>query len=265
MDKNKVLVLGKGFLGKKFEQRGFKVWGKERFTLFPGADVNLRARDFYDVDVIINCMGKSNTRWCEQRENFRATMFSNATIPGMLSDFCKKTGRRFVQISTGCVYDNNKEPQTEAEYLAAHCNYVVTKWAGEQNCSPDDLILRPRLYFSDTEDRNNLLCKLPRFKSFLTEANSFTSLDTIVDSTQALLDAGATGTFNVACDGYATVQELASWIGLSGPGITEAQLHQSQGLYLVNNIMSLDKLKQYYQPPQLRAEVERCQRTLKGS
>ena len=40
--------------------------------------------------------------------------------------------------------------------------------------------------------------------------------------------------------------------------ISAEQLRTEQGIYLVNNIMDLSKLKQFYQPPRITDEWIRC-------
>lgn len=264
--KNNIIILGKGFLGKKFEQKGFEVLGKDEFYIKQEDSEQAKKEQLSilnNYNIVINCIGKSNTRWCERRENFNEALFSNGIVPGILSKHCKAKGIRFVHISTGCLYDDNKSPQKEDGFKVAHCNYVVTKWAGEQGCSDENLILRPRLYFGDFKDKNNLLCKLPHFKKFLIELNSYTSIDVIVDATIKLFENEQSGIFNVACEGYATIIDLARLIGLDGEEITGQQLKESEKLYLVNNIMNLSKLKRFYQPPRLETEVIRCWEKIK--
>lgn len=274
--KNKILVLGKGFLGKAFEKKGFEVWGKDKFEFKQnGEPLYLNKFKQYDAgmyefmkhDVIINCVGKSNTRWCENPENWKETLFVNGEIPKILSEFCRREGKKFVHISTGCFYDKNDTLKREDDNLAiaTHCNYTLTKLVGEKFCNLEkDLITRPRLYFGDFEDRNNLLCKIQKFPNFLVEQNSYTSVHVIVDAVSALLEAEQTGIFNVGCDGFASIEEMASWIGLpSREKITEKELHEKEGLYLVNNTMDITKLQKFYQPPKLKDEIIRCWSELK--
>jgi len=259
----KIIVLGKGFLGKKFEQKGFEVWGRDKFdipykTLIHGQTAHL----LRGYDVIINCMAKSNTRWCEKPENFQDALWSNGEVPHLLSKFCADWGKKFVHISTGCLYDSGSYPYTETDFMTTHCNYTVTKWVGEKGLNEKDLVLRPRLLFGDFEDKGNLLCKLPKFTHYLEAFNSYISVSVLVEAITALLNYKQSGIFNVACDGISTVINLARTVGLDGIGITEEELHQRENLYLVNNIMNLDKLKQFYQPPSLLTEIKRCWRVL---
>ncbi len=254
----KIIVLGRGFLGKKFEQKGFEVWGKDKFELIEGHETLGASSNLTDYDVIINCIAKSNTRWCENDHNFGGALWSNGEVPRILSEFCLANGKRFVHISTGCLYDSGSYPYTEGDFMTTHCNYTVTKWVGEKGLNDGDLVLRPRLLFGDFEDKGNLLCKLPKFTRYLNAFNSYISVSVLVDAIITLLEHKQSGIFNVACDGISTVMNLAKTVGLKGIGITEDELHQQEHLYLVNNIMNIDKLKQFYQPPDLITEIKRC-------
>jgi len=80
----------------------------------------------------------------------------------------------------------------------------------------------------------------------------------IVEAVTALLNANAAGVYNVACEGYATIQEIAEWIGFVKGAISETDLHKSEHLYLVNSIMDLSKLRKVYEPPTVKSEIMRC-------
>ena len=255
----RAIVLGAGFLGKAFEKAGFEVWGKDKMMLPALPDVMDRLMPY---DVVINCIGKSNTRWCEDRDNFQAAMLSNAAIPRILSDYCMGTDKQFVHISTGCLYDHLTRGNTEKSFKTAHCNYTVTKWAGEMGCHEWDLVLRPRLLFSDAVHPKNLLSKIATYDRFLTEYNSYTSLRIIVEATKVLLVAEQTGVFNVACDGCLTVYDIATIMGLRGGKINSKEMHRAQKLFLVSNTMDIAKLYKFYQPPTLKDEVMRCWKAL---
>ena len=251
MINNKTVVLGRGFLGKEFERHGFEVWGRDKFN-YP--QTNEIVLDEYDT--IINCIGCADTRYCEDGGNWRDVWHVNASLVGWLSGYCKSKGKKFVHISTGCVYDQNNSPQKETDFVSSHCKYVVSKLAAEYMCNKNDLILRPRLYFSDVEDKNNLLTKLPKFDKHLTEINSYTSTRTIVEATKALLEADQSGVFNVAQEGYATIEQICNHIGIAQkPTLNGEELRKEQGLYLVNNILDIEKLKKFYKPRPILTEV----------
>lgn len=258
--KNKLLVLGKGYLGKEFERHGFEVWDKDKFCInYPDAKVSgCDIQELKKYDIVINCIGKSNTRWCEAPENFKEALFVNGKLPGILSEFCNANEIRFVHISSGCLYDNTEEENTESSFIAAHCNYTITKWVGERLCNERDLILRPRLYFSDINDKNNLLNKLPTFESFTGDKlDSFTCTSTIVGAVKELITTYQCGIFNVAQIGSSTIAEIASWCGIPNIKINTAEeLRKQQGLYLVNNVMNIDKLLKFYKPVDIETSIK---------
>jgi len=252
----KTVVLGGGFLGTAFKKAGMKVWDSKQFYVTE-ENIDDIIHELDDFKVIINCMGKSNTRWCE--ENAKDAVWSNAVLPTALSEYCSDNDKYLVHISTGCLYDRNDRPQRESDFIAAHCQYTMSKWLGESMLDLDhDLVIRPRLFFGDFEDRNNLLCKLPNFDRFVNELNSYTSVHTIVNATRELIKADQRGIFNVACDGWMTVHQVAELMGIEGDVMSEEELHHEQGLYLVNNTMDISKLKQFYKPPKLEDEIKRC-------
>jgi len=263
----KILVLGEGFLGKEFKRNGFTdVWGRDKFSF-------TNERDFFSAwseveeevskyDVIINCIAKSNTRWCEQ--NLNEALFVNGYFPACLSNWCKKNDKQLVHISTGCLYDDTTIQNKETDFLAAHCNYTVTKWIGDKGCDYNrDIVLRPRLLFSDVPDANNLLCKLPNYKKFVNDKrDSLTSTFTIVKSTALLLKNKKTGVFNVANDGDATIYEIAGWCDNFGKKTVKptriATVRKHENLHLVNNVMDISKLKEVYEPTDIKKEINRC-------
>lgn len=254
----KIVVLGSGYLGSTFAKYGVEVLSREDFTIDHGVfstDQYLDAT-LNRYDVIINCIAKSNTRYCE--EHFNEAYYSNATVPALLSSWCERNGKKFVQISTGCLYDKNNVQQTETDFLAAHCNYTLTKWIGEKNCQLTDLIIRPRLFFDDSARPNNLLNKVRKFERLVNRIDSLSSTDVVVAATLKLISSRCYGVFNVACDGFISMQAVGRLMGLEKEAIAIEEVRKQQGLYLVNSIMSLDKLKNYYVPPMVEDEIIRC-------
>ena len=254
----KIVILGKGYLGSTFAEHGFEVLGKDKFNLSYGAcltDQYLNAT-LGSYEVIVNCLAKSNTRFCE--DNYEQAYFSNSVIPAILSGWCLRNNKRFVHISTGCLYDKNNTPQKETDFISAHCNYTLTKWIGEKSCAPNDLIIRPRLFFDDSQRPNNLLNKIKRFEKLSRELDSLSSTNMVVDAVHHLIAKQCYGVFNVACDGYISMQEIGRLMGLEKPAAAMEEVRNQQGLYLVNNIMCLNKLKQFYQPPNIENEILNC-------
>ncbi len=264
MYKDKIIVLGDGFLGQTFKRRGYTVLGRNEFEWngqLKSDHMELIYNDSYDA--IINTIGVSDTRYCENPLNWTRINSINGMLPGYLSSQCHIAGKRFVHISTGCLYDTRDVPQAEDAFKSAHCNYVVSKWIGEMGCSDADLVIRPRLIFDSRPPnkgkRNNLLCKIREFSDFVGEYNTVTSNDTIVEAIQALLDGDAAGVFNVGQTGHYTIADMARHLGLTVENeLTQEDLHITQGLYLVNNLMDLSKIQKYYQPRDTLEELTKC-------
>lgn len=266
MEKNNILVLGDGFLGNAFKRHGYEVWGRNRFnwTGNKSRDTSHLMNRIGDIDYLINTIGISDTRFCEDVNNWDLIHSVNGILPSVLSKLCREKNTKFVHISTGCLYDTLDIPQSENAFRAAHCNYVVSKWIGEIGCNMNmDLIIRPRLLF-DSEcpaagKRNNLLCKMEKFDFFINEHNSITSNDTIIEAIEALLINHQSGIFNVAQLGCYSISEIAEYLGLNVKAtFTQDQLRKNQGLALVNNIMDLSKLRQFYKPRDTLVEAKRC-------
>lgn len=272
MKKETVLVLGDGFLGNTFKRHGYNVLGKKMFYVECNNvsltwDYIRKNLSKYNCEVIINCIGKSNTRWCEIQNNFDEALVVNGMFPGILSEVCDEKDIKLVHISTGCLYDITDPPQKETDFTVTHCNYTLTKKLGELGVNPmQELIIRPRLLFGDVVDKNNLLCKMHKFKRLVDAPDSLTSTDVIVKAIEALLEADEVGYYNVACDGHISIFEIGRMLGFpsaNNPAMTPEELRKQENLYLVNNTLDLSKLKQYYQPPNIIDELMRCWMKLK--
>ena len=87
----------------------------------------------------------------------------------------------------------------------------------------------------------------------------------VVEAVTALLENNQVGVFNVANDGAYTIKQLSEAIGYKWNKeqvVTQAELHKSQGLYLVNNVLDLSKLKQFYTSRDAIEEFKWCKEHL---
>ena len=159
IDKSKILVLGTGFLASTFKRNGYTVWGRDKFQ-YPDNTIGLvSALTHKKFTSVVNCIGISDTRWCELPENWNTIRRVNGDLPQSLSTACDRLDAKLVHISSGCVYDKKDGAVTELDFTASHCRYVVSKLIGEFGCNLDrDLVLRPRLLFDGVQvegKRNN--------------------------------------------------------------------------------------------------------------
>jgi dTDP-4-dehydrorhamnose reductase len=275
MNQPKFLVLGSGMLGEEYEAHGHTVLQSKDFRIqsdFTENDVYRALHsslgeakiNLNDYDAIVNCIGISDTRYCEDPKNWKEISIVNGLLPGYLSDYCEESRIKFIHISTGCLYDQPHRPCMEDESLAAHCNYVVSKWQGELGCDKErDIIIRPRLLFGEREPqkgkRNNLICKLQKFNKFVDAFDSITWIGDIVSASDALIRREQSGVFNVACKEVKTMYQYATeHLGLEGSKVTPEELRKSQKLHLVNNVMDVSKIEEFVSMTPLNTALEHC-------
>lgn len=207
MATTKILVFGpNGWLGSKI------------IKFFNAIPSDLRVKDYYGVaqeleryrpDVVINAIGKkmgggsNNIDGClDERVE---TMFTNITVPAILSQTCREFDCYFVHISTGCLWNAYPPDRLfgfrEADKPAPNSFYSETKVQAEilvrQN--PKSLILRPRMPFDGMSHKGNLLTKLMSFKSglLIDAPNSMTCVDDFLEAMGVLIERGCVGTFHV--------------------------------------------------------------------
>ena len=263
INKEKILVLGNGFQGQAFAKEGFNVLTRDFFG-YDGNEFYSYIKNLDNIDVIINCIGCTNTIYCEN--NFKHSLKVNGELVEYLKNICVKNNIKLVHISTGDVCDNHIIPCKETDHKIGHCNYVISKIYGESFCDNEvDLILRPRVTFGDfiPDGRYNLLKKIKKFNFLSTELNSLTSVHTVVESTVALLNSNKYGVYNIANDGFISMAELADFLDIKFEKTIDMKtLRKNMGIHLINSIMDLSKLKEVYSPPNIKEELLRCYRKI---
>lgn len=199
----KYVVLGDGYLGSAFRDAGCACIGRDEFR-YDGRNFHeLESMLYYKYkhcDTIINCLGFTNTTTSEFPENFDKVWSINAAFVGCLSNLCKLYGKKLVHISTGDLYGNIFDLQTNVETstkIDVGTTYRFTKYAGERFCKENDLILRIRLPFDGRIHPKNLLCKIPKFTKFYSFSNDYTYVPDLVNGTFALVENNQKGIFNV--------------------------------------------------------------------
>jgi dTDP-4-dehydrorhamnose reductase len=266
------LVLGNGFLAQEFSFAGHRITSRKEFDVCIGDESKevtnkLAPLLTENYNAVVNCIGISDTRYCEDSKNWEEIFQINGMLPGYLSKACKHFGVPFVHISTGCLYGDNSRPCFEDESPQTFCSYTLTKVVGEKGCVASDLIIRPRLLFGGhlPKNRNNLIVKLSGFNSFLDAYNSVTYTRDVVRAADFLTNKGCTGVYNVVCPEILTIHQMAMALGLKGVKMTHDELIRSQNLHLVNNTMSIDKLNaEGFETTSVYKAFEECKSVLDG-
>ena len=160
---------------------------------------------------------------------------------------------------SGCGQKGQEATQTKTSDEKIAETSEIRETLAETENSETDEDTEMKLYFSDIDNSLNLISKFKNFKFILNELNSVTSTRTIVEAIEALLLSNQVGIFNVANDGAYTIKQLSEAIGYKWSDeqvVDQHDLHKSQKLYLVNNVLDLSKLKQFYQPRDAIQEIK---------
>lgn len=195
----KKCVLSDGYIGSAYREAGYDCINREQYDCLRDSFEKLEAL-LQDYDVVINCIAVTDTKWSEQKENFRTVWNVNADFVDKLSLYCNKTNKKFIHISTGDLYGTNFEWEKNIESrpdLDVATTYRFSKFAAEKFCSENDLILRIRLPFDERNHPKNLLVKAQKYTKFYRWLNTFTYVPDLMKATQILLEKDQKGIFNI--------------------------------------------------------------------
>lgn len=153
------MIIGNGWLANRM------------LEVFPSAlivnDYTTVARNIAGYDVLINCAAKTNIDICE-KDKITAFM-SNVQLAGDLADLCYKTGKRYVFISSACIFESRtdiEDVKDEYSYPNPGCFYSLTKWMAEEMVlalNPFSLIVRVRLPLSEIPHPRNTINKILKY------------------------------------------------------------------------------------------------------
>lgn len=157
------------------------------------ADVDTIYNVLYDfkADVIINAIGMTDTNACEKDKD--RCLFTNVEIPMLLYRKAIEKNALFVQLSTGCIYDDGGkgmsmfEPEDTPNFTDTY--YTFSKATAEalliKKTKEEKVghlaIHRIRLPFSEEPHPKNLIDKLCTFEDVVDCRNSITCLEDYVD------------------------------------------------------------------------------------
>lgn len=123
------------------------------------------------------------------------TMRANVYLPDAIAQTCKREGIAMAHISTGCLYDEDREYAEDEEPTRKGNDYggfyVSTKYLSEklvrQSC-PQSYVWRIRLPFDEFDHPKNYLTKLRSFKQVWHQTNSLTHRGDFVKSAMDMVE-----------------------------------------------------------------------------
>ena len=248
----KYLILGNGYIGK-YLLKHLPDATMDMGKILGPEDVQAILAGAGPDEVLVNCIGKTgrpNIDWCEDHRT--ETAQANIMVPWWIAEECKKQGRYWIQIGSGCVYDGYEREWSEMDPPNFHGSfYAITKAISQTYLAlyKDALILRIRMPIDEGMQERCYISKLLRYvqegKSLFNAKNSMTYLKDLAYVIKTLANIKATGTFNVVNPGPLTAEEL---LEIYAPGTkaiiepketVEARLKAKRS----NCVLSIDKLE----------------------
>ncbi|MBU0694090.1 MAG: sugar nucleotide-binding protein [Candidatus Omnitrophica bacterium] len=211
----KVLILGKGFIGKRLQESlKCNISGRQIYS-FKDAEEEIKK---YNPKIIINCVGdtgKRNVDDCELDKD--TTLFSNTFIPIILAEIGLRYKIKLVHISSGCIYhfDYSKCKPLKETNLPDYYDlfYSRTKIYAERALKilSDEfniLIARIRIPLDNRPHPKNTFTKLINYKKVINIPNSITYIPDFIKAIKHLIGIDAKGIYNVVNKGGLRYPEL---------------------------------------------------------
>lgn len=213
--KDKILILGKGFIGERlYEDFKCHISAKKIYS-FKEAEEEVKK---YSPEILINCIGcvgKKNVDDCELDRD--KTLFSNTFIPIILAEVAIRKKIKLVHISSGCIYHfaYNKDKPIKEEKTPNYFDlfYSRSKIYAERALAVlsnkfDILIVRIRIPLDNRPHSKNLLTKLISYEKIADIPNSVTYMPDFIEALKHLIKIDARGIYNVVNKGNLRYPEL---------------------------------------------------------
>lgn len=206
--KNKILILGKGFIGTRLQEELSCDISAARIATF--ADITAQIQK-YKPQILINCIGHTgagNVDGCESALD--KTLSANTYVPILLAEAAYRNKIKLVHLSSGCIFHYNygKQPPITENPIPDYYDlyYSRTKIYTEnvlrefsQRCNI--LIARVRVPLDSRPHPKNILTKLISYKKVIDVPNSVTYIPDFVRALRHLIKVDARGIYNVVVQG----------------------------------------------------------------
>ena len=249
--KNKILILGKGFIGSRIqEELGGHISGR---MIYSYSDAREQIKK-YSPKVVINCIGitgKNNVDDCEQVVN--ESLLANSFVPLMIAEACIREKIKLVHISSGCIfnYDYRLDRPLTEELIPDYFDlfYSRTKIYSDLALSVLSrkypvLVARIRVPLDSRPSPKNLLNKLIKYKNIIDVPNSVTYIPDFLRALKHLIRIDAQGVYNIVNKSGLRYFELMDVYRRHVPGFNYNIITLKKlGLSRTNLILSTKKLE----------------------
>ncbi|MFZ2938403.1 MAG: sugar nucleotide-binding protein [Candidatus Omnitrophota bacterium] len=210
----KILILGKGFIGKRLSSGLDCIISDKKIYSFADAEGEIKK---YNPQIIINCIGRTGRNMDECKLDIDKSLFANSFIPVILAEVALRNKIKLIHISSGCIFNYNyakDKPITEKKIpdffdLFYSRSKIYSERALEASSNRFNyLILRIRIPLDNRPHAKNLLDKLIQYKKVLSSPNSVTYLPDFIKALKHLINIDAKGIFNVVNKGGLVYADL---------------------------------------------------------
>ena len=227
----KILLLGaSGYMGGAFKaalaKRNFQVLAPSRAEMnYSNFEVLHRyIRELGGIDFLINAAGftgKPNVEQCEVRRE--ETLQGNLLLPQMLSHLAAVENFRWLQISSGCIYEGDnggngftEEDEPNFSFKYNNCSfYSGVKAVAETYLREDSrcYVARLRIPFDENDGPRNYITKLLTYPKTYDNINSISHIGDFVQSSLELYERDCpTGIYNITNEGSISTREVVAMI-----------------------------------------------------
>jgi len=249
--KDRILILGKGFIGKRLSDEFGCAISARRINTLRDAEDEIKKRN---PRVLINCIGQigRNVDDCELVKD--KALFANTFVPLILAEAALRHGVKLVHISSGCIYhfDYSKDrPITEERIpdffeLYYSRTKIYAERALEVLCGRFNvLIARIRVPLDNRPHQRNILTKLVSYKKVIDIPNSISYIPDFVKAVKHLIRINARGIYNISNKGSLLYPELMEAYRKFVPDF-QYEVIDYKKLHMVrtNLVLSVRKLEQ---------------------
>jgi len=205
----KYLIFGKGLMGQEFNN----FLEDSYLSSVDITDYEAVKQEIFNIapEIVINCAaktGKGSIDWCE--ENKLETLHSNVIGPLVVLRVCQELDKYFVHLSTGCIFNGEKEFSEEDEPNFFDGFYYKSKIWSDRILEDFDnvLILRLRLPIFSKPSPGNLITKLSSYPKVASLTNSITVVEDFLKAANHLMENNRTGIYHVTNPGVINYKEI---------------------------------------------------------
>lgn len=201
--KDKILILGKGFIGNRLQEAFNCEISDKKIYSFKDAQNEIKK---FSPNIVINCIGHigGNVDDCELDKD--KTLLANTFVPIILGEVALRNNIKLVHISSGCIFhydyehgkpiDENKIPDFFELFYSRTKIYSDLALKILSNKYPI-LITRIRVPLDSRPYPRNILTKLISYKKIINIPNSITYIPDFIKALKHLIKIKAKGIYNV--------------------------------------------------------------------